>query len=72
MGVDECAHCEHYGWVSGQLFDQAIDLDAAEGKVYKLQGRLHTAVEALVWCLARIDDPPAWVRCAIDEVEAPL
>lgn len=68
--MSDCQHCEHYKWATEQMYDTAIQLDEAEAQVYKLTGRLRSAAEALVWCLGKIDDPPSWIRCALDEAEA--
>lgn len=75
MGVTgdrDCPHCAHYQIVASQLFDTAIDLDQAEGEVARLRERLKSAVEALVWCMAHIDEQPApgWVQDTLYQAEA--
>ena len=71
--MSDCPHCEHYAAAEGQMFDTAIALDETEDRLYRVGNRLKSTAEALVWCLARLDqrDVPAWVRCALDEAEAP-
>lgn len=71
MSVEaECGHCPHYHVTAGQLFDTAIELDEMEGRAHRLEGRLREAIDALVWCLARIDNPPAWIHRALEDAEA--
>lgn len=69
MNRDKCAHCDHYQTVASQLFDTAIELDEAEGRIIRLQERLRTAIDALVWLMGQRADSPAWVKQAVEDAE---